>query len=178
MFLDLPLLARVPLQTIVWCWVVLLPGAVFGAAFLQRKRTSIATVGALTIGFGLAAVPALVHLYVLFAAQPTNIWALLLAATATNLFGLWKWRGGCVWRQRALEKRRPRAVPNPRIVPSLLGSRNTLPRAGISLGEGTATLIRPANSEAVPERRCQASALLRPISRQRYTNRTPCSRTL
>jgi hypothetical protein len=52
--------------------VIVLPGVALATAFLNGKRSPSAVVGALVIGFGLAAVPTLGHLYVLFSGQPTS----------------------------------------------------------------------------------------------------------
>lgn len=94
MFLDAPLPIRLFVQSAAWMWIVALPGVLLAAEFLRGRRVSVAVIGALTLGFGLAATPTIEHVFVLVSGHPADIAGLLVVATVINAVGAWRWRAG------------------------------------------------------------------------------------
>lgn len=92
MFFEYPAIFRLLLQLALWSWIVFGPGLSLTCVFLKGKRVSLPTVLALSIGYGLMAVPMAGYLYVIAAYQPLTMLALLIPATLFNLVGLGLWR--------------------------------------------------------------------------------------
>jgi hypothetical protein len=90
---DLPTLIRLPLQFLLWAWVILLPGLFAALWIVRRREASSALVAALSLGFGLVVVPVLAHALLYVFDLPLSILALVVPATVVNGLGAaWWWR--------------------------------------------------------------------------------------
>ncbi|NOZ02097.1 MAG: hypothetical protein GXP54_09440 [Deltaproteobacteria bacterium] len=94
MLFELPVIARAPIQLLLWCWIVLLPGLGLASMWLRGRRVRDVEAASLVLGFGLMAVPLAAYVYVLIAFVPMTLKILLVPSSAVNLLYLaFRFRG-------------------------------------------------------------------------------------
>jgi len=94
MFFELPTILGVPARLAVWCWVIVLPGLALASLWLRGRRVPTAEAAALTLGFGLMAVPLAGYVFVAATFQPLQLWVLLAAAGVVNVLASPFWIRG------------------------------------------------------------------------------------